>query len=958
MPVSRNHRTGGNRNKRHYDRNSRPKRGKHNIVSQLWKTIKKQFRKKFSWKRAIAWGAGFGVLCFALLTIYVAWISRDLPDPNKLSERQVEQSTKIFDKTGEHLLYEIFSDKKRTLVELEDLPSYIVNAAIAVEDAKFYEHRGVRPTAIIRAAISNVLGLESGGGGASTLTQQLVKNAIVGDEHSINRKIKEAILSLQLERKHTKQEILKLYFNEIPYGSTNYGIESAAQSYFGKSARDLNLAESATLAGIVKAPTFYLNNHDKLEERRNFVLTRMVGEGFITKEQADAAKAEPLELKERLTGIEAPHFVLHVKELLTEQFGEKLVETGGLSVITTLDYEMHKSGEEAIAEFHEAKAEQFGVGNSALVAIEPATGQVLTMIGSKDFFDEEGDGQVNVALRARQPGSSFKPFVFLAGFEQGYTPETVLYDVVTNFDARGGTNYTPQNFDGDERGPITVRKALQGSLNIPAVKMLYLVGVNNMVNFGQRFGYTTFGDPDRFGLSMVLGGAEVKLIEHTSAYATLAAEGTKREVAYILEVKDKDGEELFKWKEKKEDVLEPELARTITNVLADDNARSYIFGTGGTLTLPGRPVAAKTGTTNEFRDGWTMGYTPQVAAGVWSGNNDNTSMKGAGGSLAAAPIWNSFMRKVHEGKGVEQFGEAPENDAKKAVLRGSDGGKITLLVDSISGKLATSSTPEEFIEERTYLQPHSILHYLTKSDPRGPEPEDPASADSQYLNWESAVQTWIEKQVAEGESVVFELPPTEYDDVHDPELTPEVSITSPSNNAVFNSRTIIADIEASAPRGIAEVRWFIDDQLVEVVKTFPFSLTHTTRLTENGEYTLKAKAYDDVGNVNEDSITFSLDAPPPPAEITWLSPKSDAQFFSSSFPLALRVGVFQPDKLLSFKITATKDGQSTSLFATSDVQEEHSFTWQSAEPGIYTLSVTANSGVVDVHTSNLTVEVR
>ncbi len=967
MPVSRHNSTNPRRKSRHYGsggsssspkhRNKKPQfgRGGKSVIQMVFAFVKKlmrglwrPFRKKFSWKRAVLGAITLGVLAFALVTIYAAWISRDLPDPNKLGSRQVAQSTKIYDRTGDHLLYEIFADKKRTIVELEDIPSYAINAAIAVEDSKFYEHRGIRLTSIFRAAVSNLLGLGSGKGGASTLTQQLVKNTIVGNERSINRKIKEAILSLQLERKNTKQEILKLYFNEIPYGSTNYGIEAAAQSYFGKSSRDLTLDEAATLAGIVKAPTFYLNNPEKLTERRNFVLTRMVAEGFITQEQADTASDKPLELKERLTGIEAPHFVLHVRELLTEQFGEKIVETGGLNVITTLDYDKHKIAEEEITRFlvDDGASETYNIGNAALTAIDPKTGQVLVMVGSRDFFDEEHDGQVNVALRPRQPGSSFKPFVYTAGFEKGYTPETLLYDAKTNFDARNGASYSPTNYDGEERGPITARAALQGSLNIPAVKMLYLVGVQNMVNFAQRFGYSTFNDPDRFGLSMVLGGAEVKLLEHAAAYAALANEGVYHKPSFLLSVKDPDGSELFKWKERKEKAIEPELARTINNVMADDAARAYIFGLGSTLTLPGRAAAAKTGTTNDFRDGWTLGFTPQLAAGVWSGNNDNSPMTRAGGTRAASPIWNRFMQRALEDVPAVGFGDSIENDAQKAVLRGTDSGKITLLVDTISGKLATSSTPDEFIEERTYLQPHSILHYLKKDDPRGDPPSDPSSADPQYTNWESAVQEWITAQQAkqeEGESIVLELPPTEYDDVHDPALAPSVTITTPPANSLFSSRTIIADVDASAPRGIAQVRWFIDDLQVKVRDRFPFSLTYNAKTIENGEHTLIAKAYDDVGNVAQSEIPFSLDAPPAPAEITWRSPKQDATYFASSFPLTFTFGVFKPETIDEISVAASKDGQTTTIFTTNEQKEEHSFEWASASPGEYTLSFSAQS---------------
>jgi len=959
MPTSRHRGTGHRKNRVSRTSRSSKTRTTAQHAQFAHKKIKRLVRKKFTWKKLISYGVIFCILLFSFITIYAAWISRDLPDPNKLGNRQVAESTKIYDKTGEHLLYEIFSEKKRTIVELEDIPSYAVNAAIAVEDSKFYEHKGVRFTSIIRAAISNFLHLDSGRGGASTLTQQLVKNAIVGTEKSINRKIKEAILSLQLERKYTKQEILKLYFNEIPYGSTNYGIESASQAYFGKSSHDINLPEAATLAGMVQAPTFYLNNIDEMQERRDFVISRMYSEGYITADQKTKAQAEPLELKERLTGIDAPHFVLHVKELLTEQFGEKVVETGGLKVMTPLDFDLHTAAEKSITTFLDKASDLYNIGNAALTAIDPSNGQVLVMIGSKDFFDEETDGQVNVAMRSRQPGSSFKPFVYTAGFEKEYTPDTILYDVVTNFDSRTEDSYTPHNYDQKERGPITVRKALQGSLNIPAVKMLYLVGVDDMVSFAGRFGYTTLQDRDRFGLSMVLGGAEVKLLEHTNAYATLANEGVYHEPTFILSVEDKDGEELFEWDEKKHRAIDKEHTYTISNILSDDNARSYMFGSGSNLTLPGRQVAAKTGTTNDYRDGWTLGYTPQLAAGVWAGNNDNTPMNGAGGSIAAAPIWNGFMQKALAGKPVESFPEAPENKSKKPVLRGTDSGKITLLVDKISGKLATSSTPEEFIEERTYLQPHSILHYVKKDNPNGSEPKNPED-DAQYNEWENAVQTWIDKLVESGEKVVLDLPPTEKDDVHDEKLAPKINFTFPSNNAVFDSRNIIAKIQASAPRGIAKVKYFIDDEQVYTTNSYPFELTYYARELENKKHKLTARAYDDKGNVGySNEINFTLDAPPPPSEITWSSPKNGASFYASSFPLTIGFNVFQPSKINDITAISTKDGTQKTIFTTSEPEEQKHFKWSESEKGDYILSfITSDKTQSQTITESITVTIK
>jgi len=566
----------------------------------------------FGWLlKKIPWGAPFrkgnGKRTFKILLVLfvlgligavglVVWASKDLPDPNKLSDRQIAQSTKIYDRTGEHILYEVFEDQKRTLITLEELPDYLVQGVIATEDTKFYEHHGIRPLSIVRAVVYGLLPgrrVE----GTSTLTQQLVKNAILTSERRYSRKLKEFILSIRLEQVYTKDQILQIYFNEIPYGSTNYGVESAAQSYFGKSASDLTLAEAATLAGLPQQPSRFLNDLDRLKERRNFVLRRMSEEGYITEAEKSVAQAEPLNLDVSYSNIDAPHFVLYVKEKLVEDYGEQLVDTGGLKVITSLDWEKQQIAEQVIEDVGTPKLEEAGANNTSLVAMDPKTGHILAMVGSKDYYDDSIKGQFNVAtLGKRQPGSSFKPIIYAAAFEKGYTPNTILYDVVTNF-ASAGNSYTPKNYDLSEHGPVTMRQALQGSLNIPAVKTLYLVGEKKGVDFAERLGYTTLGEGD-FGLSLVLGGGEVRLLDHVGAYATFANDGVRHTPVSILKIEDNKGEILYEWKQDKgEKVLEKNITDTLSNVLSDDAARAYTFGAGGVLTLPGRPVAAKTGTT-------------------------------------------------------------------------------------------------------------------------------------------------------------------------------------------------------------------------------------------------------------------------------------------------------------------------------------------------------------------------
>jgi 1A family penicillin-binding protein len=841
------------------------------IIYGVWKTLAYLWKKRPRLPEHIRQSVRRQLLAIVTLTIaigfvmgagLIAWASKDLPNPDKLTDRQVAESTKIYDRTGEHLLYEIFADQKRTIVELEDISPYVIQGLIATEDTKFYEHKGIRPLSIVRAIVYGIIRgqrIE----GTSTLTQQLVKNAILTNERSLARKIKEAILSIRLEQKYTKDQILKIYFNEIGYGSTNYGIESAAQSYFGKSANELSLQEAATLAGMPKAPSTYLNNLDALKNRRDFVLKRMADEGYITDEEKIAAQAEPITLSRSYSNIKAPHFVLYVREQLVEQFGEHAVDTGGLKVLTTLDWEKQQIAERIVAEHATSTLLEANADNTSLVAMDPNTSQILTMIGSKDFYDESIDGQFNVAtLGKRQPGSSFKPIIYTAAFELGYTPDTILYDVVTDFGANANKSYKPLNYDLSEHGPVTIRKALQGSLNIPAVKTLYLVGDQAGVDFAKRLGYSTFENGD-FGLSLVLGGGEVTLLEHVNAYGVFANGGTYHKPVSILSVTDSTGDTLFEWKtERGERILEKEVTDTITNVLSDDAARTYAFGSGGILTLPERSVAAKTGTTNGYVDGWTMGYTPSLVAGVWTGNTNNTPMKaGFGGSRVAGPIWNAFMREALKDSPVESFNPLPEFDTDKPVLRGTSEGGVRVKVNKITGNLVSSSTPEDLIEERVYIQPHSILHYVIKDDPKGPVPEDP-TADPQYAIWEEAIQDWVaRKQVEDPEfNLEFGEVPTAVDDAYSLELIPSLTVVFPAPESTLTSRHIYTDIRVTAPRGVSKVTYMIDSSFVGVVRSHPFNLNYFAGTLENGEHTLTIIVEDDIGNRLEQQIPFTLAA--------------------------------------------------------------------------------------------------
>lgn len=869
--------------------------------------VEKRFnRRKAAWwlKRVFVVGLILGGVGLVVGTVAIMLISRDLPDPNKLQDRQVAQSTKIYDRTGTHLLYEVFQDKKRTIVTLEEMSPWLPKAFVAVEDKYFYEHKGVRWISILRAGFNNVIGRKAGSGGASTITQQLIKNTIVGDERrgfrGYFRKIREVILATQLEKRHNKQEIIKLYLNEIPLGSTNYGVEAASQSYFHKPSKDLTLSEAATLAGLNQAPSRYLNNLDSLRGRRDLVLKLMFDQGYITEDQKKEAQGQALRLYKNSGIFDAPHFVLYVRQLLAEQFGEKLVDTGGLRVLTTLDYDKQKIAEDVVKNQSARLLKDANANNASMVAIDPKTHQILAMVGSRDFQNEEIDGQFNVVTLGKlQPGSSFKPFVYLLAFIKGYTPETVLYDVKTDFDARDGAKYTPRNSYDKENGLVTLRKALQGSLNIPAVKMLYLVGIQDTIELAERFGYTTF--TGEYGLSMVLGAAEVNLLEHTNAYATLANNGRYSPTASILKVTGQKSEILFEWhQDEGVEAVDPEMAATITSVLTDDEARAYVFGRHGNLTLPDRPVAAKTGTTQESRDAWTMGYTPGLAVGVWVGNTPLPKPMKAGGNALAGSIFRNFMVSSTRDMAVELFPEPKrENLPTKPVLSGAEGG-IKLSINMRNGRIATSSTPEHLIEEKFYLPPHDILHYVRRDDPAGPAPENPGD-DAQYEAWELALQDWVVRQQAKGVNVTFEEPPTEYDTPMSIELMPTLTVTYPTANMTITTRDIMFTVQAAAPRGVVRVLYFIDGSQVAASSQFPFSAAYHARNLKLGPHLFKVIAEDDQGNAAVQQFPINMQADFEPPTFEWLEP-TPVTVSGEEFPRTFFIDPFRWDDMKDVKI--------------------------------------------------------
>jgi membrane peptidoglycan carboxypeptidase len=798
--------------------------------------------------------AGFllaGILAVAA-TIFFATTVRDLPDPNNIATRRVEQSTKFYDRTGTHLLYELHGDERRTVVDLPDIAKDAVNATISVEDKYFYQHKGYRITSLIRAVLVDIVtGSRSQGG--STITQQLVKNAILTNQKSLGRKIRELILASEIERRFSKDDILKMYFNEIPYGSNIYGIEAASENFFGKKAKDLTLAESALLAALPQSPTYYSpwgTHRDDLLARWKLILDLMVQQGYATKDQADAAKKTDIlkEITPKREAIVAPHFVFYVEDQLVAKYGEQAVETGGMSITTTLDFDKQADAEKAVAD-HIKDIEKFGGSNASLVSIDPKTGQILAMVGSRDYFDAKDDGAVNVALQPRQPGSSIKPLVYLTSFVKGYTPSTVLMDANTVFPTPQGP-YAPKDYKLNENGPVTVRQAIGGSLNTPAVKMLYLTGIDNVIDMAEKFGYTTWGDRSRFGLALVLGGGEVTLLEHTAAYGVFANEGVRHPTVSILKVADAKNQTLEEWKpEDGTRVVDSELVRNLTDILHDDSARTFVFGTNDGLTLPDRQVAAKTGTTNDVKDAWTMGFTPSLVAGVWVGNNQPKAMQK---SSSAVMIWNEYMRLALKGTPVETFTPPQPIVTGKPILDGVKMPGVTVTVDKISGKLATDFTPPETREDRTYGAVHDILFYINKDDPRGATPPDPA--DPMYQPFEDSAAHWATEN-----NIAASTPPTEYDDVHMPQDKPTVNFVNPYDSGAVGT-DFSANVNASSRRGVVRVVFALDGTKIGESdgggNSFHANLSIPAG-TVVGFHTLTATAEDDLFNSASASINVN-----------------------------------------------------------------------------------------------------
>jgi len=701
----------------------------------------RKFFKNRKFRRRVLLNALFVILAIGIVctSIVMVWaFTLKIPDLQSFDQRLVSQSTKIYDSTGNVLLYDLSSQVRRTVVPYDQISQNLKNATVAIEDKDFYNHAGIQPTAILRAFFADLFTLKFSQGG-STITQQVVKNSLLTNDKTIGRKIKEWILSIKLEKVLDKDSILNLYLNNTPYGGTIYGAEEASQAYFAKHAADLTVSEAAYLAAMANAPTYYSPygaHRDALEDRKNLVLKDMLSSGYLTQDQYNQAMAEKVQFQSQVTNsIKAPHFVMYVKQYLEAKYGDEMLQQGGLKVITTLDYPLEEKSEELAKTYGIQNEKDNNASNVALVAIDPTNGQIRAMVGSRDYFDTEIDGNFNVATAHRQPGSTFKPIVYSEAFLKGYTPDTVLFDAKTEFSTScspdgqpltaGANCYSPVDDDDQFLGPMTLRDALAQSRNIPAIKLLYLVGIQDSINLAKSMGITSLSTPDQYGLTLVLGGGEVSLLELTNAYGVFASGGYLSPESSIISIQDAQGNTLEQFSTSTTQVLPTQITDEISDILSDNVARTPAFGATSPLYFPGRDVAVKTGTTNDYRDAWVIGYTPHIVIGAWAGNNDNTPMAKKISRYLIVPFWNEVMSWELPRVPVETFpAPAPVDPNTKPILKGD----------------------WQMYDANGNPNVHSILYWVNKSNPTGPAPTNPY-ADPQFNSWEYGVQQWLQQHM-------------------------------------------------------------------------------------------------------------------------------------------------------------------------------------------------------------------
>lgn len=819
-------------------------------------------------------------LLYAVIAAFIGtivlflWYSRDLPTPERV-QRKEGFSTVILDREGKPI-YDIFEDKNRILVPLTDIPEFMKQATIAIEDKDFYKHQGFDPKGIMRALFKIVTfqGIQGG----STLTQQLVKNVLLTSERSVVRKIKEFILAVQIERKYNKDEILQMYLNEAPYGGTMWGIQAASRGYFDKDAKDLTLTESVVLAGLPQRPSYYSpfsGNPDAFKGRVEIVVRRMREDGYIdaTKEYQIKQELVTLKFASDSASIEAQHFVLYVKKLLEQMFGQRKVEEGGMKVYTTLDSPLQKAAEEAVTQEIE-KVKKLDVSNAAAFALDPKNGAIRAYVGSKEYDsqDPEFSGKFDViTLGYRQPGSALKPITYAVGFTKGYTPASIIMDVETHFP--GGEDkpdYIPKNYDGKFRGPVQVRFALGNSVNVPAVKMTALVGIRDILKTAYEMGIDSLAPTDEnernLGLSLTLGGGEVRLLDLVAVYSVFATGGYKREVYAIEKVEDASGMVIFEHKATSpKRVISEEVAFLISHILSDNIARKDVFGEKSLLVIPGKTVAVKTGTTDDKRDNWTVGFSSSAVVGVWVGNNDNSPMdaKLASGVTGAAPIWNRIIKAALKNSSDENW-SVPEN-------------VVSAEIDSYGGGSPTGDKPrrtEYFIkgtEPAAESQIYKIIK-ISKSDVNklansveiatGNFEEknfivfseiDPTNRDGKN-RWQEAIDEWVKKQ-----SDPLYHPPTETSNVSENSVV--VRIKKPADKVKIDGNDVEIEADAKANRDISNMEISVDGTVREKADG---AFIQKILNIATGIHTISVKATDSAGNSGESSVTVGVNTDPIP----------------------------------------------------------------------------------------------
>lgn len=827
---------------------------------------------------------GFFVVVAAVLFVIIlfAWYAKDLPRPDKV-QRTSGLSTVILDRNGESL-YDIYQDANRIPVAFDAIPQYCKEATIAIEDKEFYKHAGLSTSGIIRALLSTVFFHNLQGG--STLTQQLVKTVLLTNERTLPRKMKEAILAIQIEQKYSKDQILQMYLNEAPYGGTTAGMESAAELYFGTSVKDLNLVQCAVLAGLPQDPNDYspfLGAPKAYVARTQHVLSRMREDGYITPvQEADARKLlESIQFVEESGGLRAPHFVAYVKDQLVAKFGDATVDAGGLRVTTSLDWKLQQKAQ-AIVKEEVDKVKYLKVSNGAAVVIDPKTGEILAMVGSKDYSATDSSGyKYNVVTQGlRQPGSSIKPFTYATAFKKGYTASTLLLDVDTKYPSGDPAkpDYNPKNYDSKFRGPIQLRYALGNSINTIAVKVSALVGVKDTLSTAYDMGISSLAPTNdnlrRLGLSMTLGGGEVTLLDLTSAYGVFATGGMRMAPVSILKVEDRNGKVIYQYNPPSpQRVLAADVSYMISDILSDNDARKDTFGPNSYLLIPGFTVAVKTGTTDDKRDNWTVGYTPTVVVGAWVGNNDNSPMNQAlaSGVTGAAPIWRRIMLATLSGKKDEPFSRP--------------GNIIDMDIDAYGGGTPVSGTPtrrEKFIKGTEPTGPAYIYKNIKMSRHDGSKlaneveigngqydlkqyvvfsEQDPVSTDGKN-RWQIAIDAWVAGQ---GDSKFH--PPT---DTYQGTDTIGMNVKSPKDMTRVDSNSVTVEVTVVTLNDLDRVEIGVDGSIVQTVHDKNVNLTITV---PNGSHIIHIDVADNKGNhvstdlhvgINQDYATPTSTSTPTP----------------------------------------------------------------------------------------------